>query len=189
MNVLTDPAVVATFASGLALLFALAGTHKLRAPGQFLTALANYAVLPPAGLALTGRLLPWVELAIAFGLMHPRIRPFAAIGSAGILALYGWVMARAMAQGREIGDCGCSLGQEPHPVQWALVWRNLVLALLAVLVAAISAMSTSSALVARELSTYDLLTIALAVAMASLLYALLNTLITNHYRQRAFRHD
>ena len=189
MNVVTDPAFVATVACGLALLFALAGTHKLRAPAQFRAALANYAVLPPAGLALAARLLPWVELAIALGLMHPRVRPFAAVGAAGVLALYGWVMAHAMARGREIGDCGCSLGHEAQPVQWALVWRNLVLVVMAVLVAGSSATPAASALAARDLSAYDLLTIALAVAMASLLYALLNTLITNHYRQRAFRHD
>jgi hypothetical protein len=186
MHLIADPALVVTVAAALALLFSLSGSHKLRAPAMFRAALDRYALLSPAGNAIAVLLVPAVELGIALGLMHPQTRPIAAIAAAGVLVLYGLVMARAMWRGQDIMDCGCSLGPATHPVQWPLVWRNALLAACALLLALPFELELAPA---RELSAYDVLTIGLAVVMASLLYTLSNTLIANHHRQPEFRHD
>jgi hypothetical protein len=112
----------------LAALFAHAAIHKLLDRTQFLQHLAAYRVAPRW--QITAQLgLPLAELATAALLLSP----WRALGCAGavlLLTAYGVAMAVHLRAGRRL-DCGC--GGAPLPLHWALVLRNLGLALLAVL--------------------------------------------------------
>lgn len=188
MNLITDPATGATLACALSLLFALAGAHKLRAPDEFRETLAAYAILPVALNGIATRLLPLLEITTAIALLYPQWRPYAACEAAMLLGLYAMVIGITMASGRRIADCGCSFGEDKQAVQWALVWRNLLLALFALGLALIELTHHREPNL-RALSSYDLFTIVLGVMVASAIYSVANTLIANHYRLQELLHD
>lgn len=196
MLIFADPTLVATLSGAYALLFAVAGAHKLYQPARFRAALAAYRIVPVPMQAILARLLPWLEMVTAIGLLSGLIpasvtasvfscaHAVAALVAAALLAIYGLAMAVSLARGESIDDCGCQLGREAHPVQWALVWRNLSLALLAAFLCAMITVEPT-----RALSAFDYLTVLLATMMAGLLYAVANMLVANHARQRDLIHD
>lgn len=188
MNLLTDPVISATLACALSLLLALAGAHKLRAPDEFRATLEAYAILPVGSTGIATRLLPLFELAIAIALLHPQWRAHAACGAAALLGGYTLVVGIAMANGRRIADCGCSFGTEKQAVQWALVWRNLFLALIATGLTFIE-LTIQQETGLRALTAYDLFTILLSVMFVSAIYSVTNILIANHYRLQELLHD
>ncbi len=187
MNLVADPAIRAMLACALSLLFSLVAAHKLFAPVAFRTTLAAYAILPNNVNAIVARLLPWLEICIALALLHPQSRFYAAFAAALLLGVYGAAIGVALMGGRAIADCGCSFGDDRQAIQWALVWRNLLLALIALGLAFIE-MTLQRQPNLRTLSAYDMFTIVLGMLVAGVMYALTNILIANHYRlQELFR--
>jgi len=162
-QLLADPAVQIALRIGLALLFARAAWHKLRAPGQFRAALAGYRMLPDRAVPLAATAIATAELGTAVGLALPgRASPAPLLG-AGLLLLYATAIGVAWLRGERELDCGCGPPDARRPIGPELVARNLVLAGSC----AIAALPMGE----RTLLWLDHLSIAAAVAVASALYA------------------
>ena len=74
-----DPIFIIASALAVAVLLASAATHKLRAPGRFAKQLADYQLLPETLVRPIGRVIPLLELVIAFALLVPFSRAIAAV--------------------------------------------------------------------------------------------------------------
>ena len=69
-----DPIFIIASALAIAVLLASAATHKLRAPARFARQLADYQLLPEALTRPGARVIPLLELVIAFALLVPANR-------------------------------------------------------------------------------------------------------------------
>jgi hypothetical protein len=166
MNALlmVDPLIALTAACCIAALLLHAAWAKLGDRDLFHQHLAAYGTPEALQPALVWA-LPLVEAAAALGLVTPW-RGLAALAAAGLLALYGAAMAWHLAHGRVL-DCGC--GGEPLRLSIALVLRNAVL----VLIALVAALPTEP----RALGLADGAVAAAAVALSALLLAAFNQLL------------
>lgn len=158
-----DLIFVITAALVLAVILASAASHKLRARAHFATQLENYQLLPRALVRPIARLLPWIEVTLAFALLVPAARHIAALGAAALLASYAVAIAINLWRGRRDIDCGCSGPQQDQPIRPLLLARNAILVSLA-LVASLPPMS-------RSLGMFDAFVVIAASAVALLIYA------------------
>lgn len=152
-----DPLLGWIAAAALATLFAHAALIKLLDRPLFEQHLAAYRV--GQGTGLLAWLVPAAEALTAALLLSPA-RGFGAALAAVLLLGYAGVMAWHRAQGRDL-DCGC--GGEPMSVSWALVLRNLLLTLVAVL--------AWQPVSARAMGWADFGVVVGATLLATLLYA------------------
>lgn len=166
-----DPLFGWIAAAGLAVLFAHAALAKALDRPLFAQHLAAYG-LAGRRLAMAASALPVIEAATAVLLLTPW-RATGALLAGGLLLAYAAAMALHRARGRTL-DCGC--GGAPLPVSWALVLRNLLLAMLAGV-----AMLPAAA---RAMGVADFLVVAAAVVLGSLLYAALNQLLRHRAAPR-----
>jgi hypothetical protein len=125
----TDPVAVGAVVGALALVLFAAAWHKVAQAEVFAAALQAYELIPVGAVLAVGRALPVVEAAIGIGMLVPLTRQPALIGFAALMLLYAGAMGMNLLRGRRQIDCGC--GGESHPLSWALVLRNAVLAALA----------------------------------------------------------
>jgi hypothetical protein len=172
-----DPLVMWLAAAWLAVLFAHAAVAKLVDRPLFEQHIAAYHV-PFALLPLAVWAVPLAELAAAALLLSPW-RSLGALLAAGLLLTYAGAMAVHKLQGRAL-DCGC--GGEPLPVSWALVGRNVALALLAPMAAGSGAIAE-----ARALGLGDFAVVAASLPVAALLYAAFNQLLRHQVGERMRR--
>lgn len=128
----TDPVAVGAVVGALALVLFAAAWHKVTQAEVFAAALQAYELVPVGAVIGLGRALPVVEAAIGIGMLVPLTRPPALIAFAALMLLYAGAMGVNLLRGRRQIDCGC--GGESHPLSWALVLRNAVLAALALAV-------------------------------------------------------
>ena len=165
-----DPLITIVIATSLAILFLLAARHKLSDPLRFEAQLAAYRLLPDVFITPIARSLPWLEIAVAIGMLFATTRPFAGLLAATLLTVYALAMAINIQRGRSKIDCGC--GDTPQPLSPWLLLRNAILAsgALLMLVPAIP----------RSLGVLDMLFAALFVATFLLSYVLLEYLSRNH---------
>lgn len=110
----------------LALLFANAGTHKLRERQRFQAQLAEYRLLPAGLIALAATLLAVLELTVAVSLVIPATRALAGMVAAALLVGYAVAIAINLIRGRSYIDCGC--GDTPQMLSGWLLLRNAMLA-------------------------------------------------------------
>jgi hypothetical protein len=164
-----DPAVHLVLRAALALLFIWAAAHKLRGVTAFRAALADYALLPRRWLGPAAALLIAAELSVAAGLWLRGADIAAAAVGAGLLAIYAGAIAVNLQRGRRDIDCGCMGVAGRQPLSSALVGRNLVLAVVALLCTLPTA--------PRELTWVDGLTIVAGVVTLALLYAAVDGLL------------
>ena len=158
-----DPVVCGAGRLFLALLFLHAGLHKLRDRRRFRAALADYRLLPAAATGPLATGLASAELALAVALCLP-VGGAAAVVAAALLCVYSAAMGINLLRGRREIDCGCA-GPTRRPLGAGLLLRNAGL----IGVALVCAVPTSG----RPLLWLDALTLAAAVAVATLLYAAL----------------
>jgi len=164
-----DPAAGIPLLAALALLFASAAWHKLRALPQFRAVLVAYRVLPAAVSGRVAWIVPLLELAVAAALAWPATRPAATAAGAALLVAYAGGIALNLARGRRDLDCGCAGPGDRRPIALWMVARNLLLAACL----GIAAVPWSP----RALVAVDILTIGGALAVAVLLYAALDRLL------------
>jgi hypothetical protein len=130
-----DPLVLSFGQSLLALLFAVAAIGKLRAGEEFVGVVRNFRLLPGALTRPFALGLPWLEAAVAAGLLAaPALPPaarLAALAAAGLLLLFLLAIAVNLRRGRREIDCGCFRDGLRQPLSWWLVARNALLAGLA----------------------------------------------------------
>ena len=165
-----DPVFVLTLALLLAVLLGHAAWSKLTARRDFAAVLAAYDVLPAALNGLLSVALPVAEAGIAAALLVHSLRPLAGAAAAVLFVVYGTAIAVNRARGRRALDCGCAGPGERRPIAAWMVWRNLVLAAAAALVA----LGGTD----RPLAIADALTVLGAVTGFALLYLALDRLLT-----------
>ncbi|MGE8063633.1 MauE/DoxX family redox-associated membrane protein [Pseudomonas sp. NPDC089569] len=167
----SDPIFIIASAIAIAVLLASAATHKVRAPGRFARQLADYQLLPEALVRPTARLVPLLELAIAFALLVPVTRGWAALSAASLLALYAAAMGINLWRGRRDIDCGCAGPDQAQPLRPVLLLRNSVLVALALL--------ASVAPVVRDMTVFDGFVTLACATVALLIYAAADGLMAN----------
>ena len=166
-----DPIFIIASALAIAVLLASAATHKLRAPARFSKQLADYQLLPEALVRPSARVIPVLELAIAFALLVPVSRPWAALTAASLIALYAAAIGINLWRGRRDIDCGCAGPDQAQPLRPVLLLRNSVLVGLALL--------ASVAPIVRDLNVFDGFVTLFASAVALLIYAAADGLLAN----------
>ncbi|MBF4559813.1 methylamine utilization protein MauE [Pseudomonas sp. p50] len=166
-----DPIFIIASALAIAVLLASAATHKLRAPARFAKQLADYQLLPEALVRPSARVIPAVELAIAFALLVPVSRSWAALTAASLIALYAAAIGINLWRGRRDIDCGCAGPDQAQPLRPVLLLRNSVLVGLALL--------ASVAPIVRDLNVFDGFVTLFASAVALLIYAAADGLLAN----------
>jgi hypothetical protein len=166
-----DPVLGIALRASLALLFAAAAWHKLRAPHRFRATLADYALLPERALGGVARGLAALEALLCPGLLWPGSARAASAAAAGLLCVYGAAIAINLARGRRHVACGCLGPSAEQPLHAGLVARNGVLAA-AALLAALPAGP-------RALTVLDAATVAGAAAALCLLYLATDALLAS----------
>jgi len=167
----SDPIFIIASAIAIAVLLASAATHKVRAPARFARQLADYQLLPDSLVRPVARLVPLLELAIAFALLVPVSRGWAALSAASLLALYAAAIGINLWRGRADIDCGCAGPDQAQPLRPVLLLRNSVLVVLALL--------ASVAPIARDMTVFDGFVTVAAAAVALLIYAAADGLLAN----------
>ena len=158
-----DPVPATILRLSLAALWLGAASHKLADPRGFEQALEAYDIAPRAALPLLGPLLPFLELALAAGLLITPTRPAAAVLGALVLAVYGAAIALNLYRGRRGLDCGCMGFGTQSRISSALVWRNAL--------AAVASLSAGLLPRADRVSSWmDTWTIIAGTAVVALLY-------------------
>jgi uncharacterized membrane protein YphA (DoxX/SURF4 family) len=114
---------------GLGGVFVVAGYIKLRNPFLFEMAVDAYRILPPRGVIIVARSLPWLEVALGLllilGWKLRYLSSFAALLTGGFVG----VMAYTYSRGVE-ANCGCfGFGEKISPLTLARDSLFLVLAL------------------------------------------------------------
>lgn len=170
MSIEWDPTLAIIGRGALALLFVVAGTHKLRDLSGFRAAVRRYDIIPSAwgGQAAFG--LAALELIVGAGLVLPVIGRFFALGAGCILALYTLAVSIALYRGRRI-DCGCGGPAGRLTVSNGLVARNVML----VLVAVLCMLPAGN----RVLTWLDGVTVAAGISALALLYVAADTALAN----------
>jgi hypothetical protein len=166
-----DPIFIIASAIAIAVLLASAATHKVRAPARFAKQLADYQLLPEALVRPVARVIPAVELVIAFALLVPVSRYWAALVAAGLITLYAAAIGINLWRGRRDIDCGCAGPDQAQPLRPVLLLRNSALVGLALL--------TSVSPVVRDLDFFDGFVTVAASSVALLIYAAADGLLAN----------
>lgn len=148
------------------LVFLLAAAQKAMHWRVLPGVIANYRLLPRWMVGPVAALLAPAEMILAILLLSAQARPWPALAAMAFLALFAAAMAINIERGRDHIDCGCGESFLRQTLNWALVARNCLLAVLLVPSLAMAAPMTIS--------------LALSAAAAGLglflLYLLLNIL-------------
>lgn len=181
MNAAHDPVVSMLFSGFFALLFGIAATHKILSWQLFRQQVADYRVLPKPLVAPAAVLLPGIEALLALGWLDAGSRMAAAGVTALLLAGYGAAMAWNLAQGRDLIDCGCGGTDGSQVIRPALVVRNLVLAVLAAVLALSGWLDAAPS---RAVGWVDWLSVLGGALVLTGVYAAVNQVLANLPPQR-----
>nr|WP_298249319.1 MauE/DoxX family redox-associated membrane protein [uncultured Halomonas sp.] len=163
----------------LAVILLSAAMHKLRAPQRFRRQLDDYALLPRGSLGVAARMMPAVEIALATLLLIPALRVVGALGTALLLSGYAGAITINLWRGRSDIDCGCSGPGMERPLSSALLWRNGLLVLMALL----AALPTHS----HPLGGFDLFLILACSLVGLMIYTSAEGLLANRPRLNALQ--
>jgi hypothetical protein len=170
-----DPLLVWIALACIATLLAHAAAAKLADRALFEQHLAAYGV-PHTLLGSAAFALPAFETVAALSLFTPW-RPAGAALAVSLLVVYALAMARSLVRGKPL-DCGC--GGEPLTVSWALVARNALLTVVALVAGA--------AMTPRAMGVADFFVVAGALLLATLLYAALHQVLRHRAAPAAHAH-
>ena len=167
MNI--DPVVFNIVNVCLSILFLSSGLQKLLNRQAFATILDQYALLPAIILTPATVIIPCLEMACALALLSPGLHQLAVAGIVVLLLVYAVAMSLNVRRGNVNIDCGCSFGVSQQTISMALVWRNSLLAIIA--------LSLFAPLGNREIGLFDYGVVVLGIIQFSLLYLIANTLM------------
>lgn len=117
----------------IALVFAGAAIGKLTAWSELPGVVQNFRVLPHPLILPVAVVLPLLEIAITVGMLIKDTRSLAAASAALLFAVFGVALAINLSRGRRHIDCGCFRSDLKQPVSIAVILRNTLLALCALL--------------------------------------------------------
>ncbi len=108
-----------------------AGASKLIDPAAFAAAIINYKLVSPLVAGVVAVYLPWLELAVAFGLFVRRTRRAAWCLALLILAGFTLLLLVTVARGIDV-SCGCFGGGagQGTTAGWAVLRNGVLIALL-----------------------------------------------------------
>ena len=141
----------------VAAVFVLAARHKLLNRLEFRGIVAQYRLVPDSTSALLGLVIPLTEIAAAVALLVAPL--IGAVLAALLLCLYAGAIAVNLVRGRQHIDCGC--GGESTPLSYALVGRNLFMAMMLMLVGFVE-----TSVMPRALSAMGVYGVSLACSFA-----------------------
>jgi hypothetical protein len=130
MFILAHPDAVIAIRILVALVFLSAALGKMRNWRIFRGVVANYRLLPQGLVGPVTYALPPLEAAIGATLATGLLAPWAESAAAVLLSAFAVAIGINLLRGRRHIDCGCFQGTLRQPLRWALVSRNVLLALL-----------------------------------------------------------
>ena len=133
MAALTHELLAAASVAGrtcVGLVFALAAVQKAMHWRVLPGVIANYRLFPRFMVVPAAVLLPAVEAILAILLLSGRVSPWPALAAMALLMLFAVAMAINLRRGRDDIDCGCGETFLRQTLNWTLVLRNALLALL-----------------------------------------------------------
>lgn len=172
-----DPVVGVLIVGCIAILLASAGAHKLRDLRRFDEIFAAYGVMPAITKLRLSRLLPFLEIGLAAGMLINVSRPYAGVAVIALMLAYAAAIAINLRRGRRDLACGCGGPDDRRTIAPWMVWRNIVVSAAAV----ISLFPWST----RPLSPMDGVTIIFGLMTVSLLYLCVDLLLGNVARRTA----
>jgi uncharacterized membrane protein YphA (DoxX/SURF4 family) len=113
-------------------IFLIAGIVKLKSgSSQFLSAIMGYELVPKFVAAVLASLLPWLEVVVGGLLILGLWSQFSVVAGVILLLIFSSGIAISLLRDKD-NDCGCF--RTVTPVQWRLIYRNLILLGLLILV-------------------------------------------------------
>jgi uncharacterized membrane protein YphA (DoxX/SURF4 family) len=101
------------------------GWIKIRhGPNRLLESILGYDLIPHGVAVIVARWLPWVEILSGLMLIVGFMSQLAALLVFGLFLLYTAAITASLIRGKN-NDCGCFASLTP--VQWRLVYRNIIL--------------------------------------------------------------
>lgn len=175
-----DPLLLRLIAMLFALLLITAAAHKLGDLLRFQGILRDYRILPEQLIGVVSLLVPCAEVLLGFGWVFLWRIDLVSAMTAALLTAYAIAMGINLMRGRTYIDCGCGFSSSRTKTgnsgiqqlsSW-LVYRNLVLIVLAV----IASTGTSS----RSFGALDYFSIIAATLALVFAYGAFNQLLVNH---------
>lgn len=112
---------------GVAAVFITAALPKIQAPDAFAESVQAFRWLGPTGSAWVALLLPWLELALGWGLITRWLRQISGYGILLLLLLFIALHLSAWSRGLNL-DCGCfGHSDGPQTGYLSALLRNLAL--------------------------------------------------------------
>jgi hypothetical protein len=114
-----------------------AGALKLPVPAEFAKVIAGFKLLPRAFHRPIAYVLPVLEcmvgaaVLLSIGSSYERITRWVSVPASAIFVMFGMAVGINLLRGRRDISCGCFGIRESDKISWELVWRNLLLATLA----------------------------------------------------------
>ena len=176
-HMMLDPVVGVLIVGCIAILLASAGAHKLRDPRRFDEIFAAYGVIPGIAKLRLSRLLPFLEIGLAAGMLINASRPLVGVVVIALMLTYAAAIEINLRRGRRDLACGCGGPDDRRPIASWMVWRNIVVSA----AVAISLFPWS----ARPLVPMDGVTIVFGVITVSLLYLCVDLLLGDVARRTA----
>lgn len=150
-------------AISLAGLFGWSLNHKLRSFDVFRQSLEDYRLAPKGASTALSMTIILAEVACLVALAFATA--YGLLVSAAILLLYAGAMAANLMRGRRHIDCGCyAPGAKRSTISWTMVWRNAVVAVLAL------AASGAATIAPPVVAWLDIVSVAGCAAALVLLY-------------------
>ncbi|HEY6482135.1 MAG TPA: MauE/DoxX family redox-associated membrane protein [Steroidobacteraceae bacterium] len=178
-KLMLDPAIGTLIVLCLALLFAGAGSHKLRDLPQFSAIFAAYELLPQLARPQLAVLVPLLECLLACGLLVRRTRTPAVVAAMLLLLGYAAAIGINLRRGRSDLACGCGGFDARRVIAPWMLWRNVLL--VAVLGLVLLPWS------ARALEWLDAVTVGCGTVTCGLVYLCLDRLLGQSARSSALR--
>ena len=126
-----DPLVQLTIALSLAALLAASAAHKMRAWRELPQVVRNYRLVPDAFAFAVAGTVPCAEALAAAALLFPPARQAGGGAAAALLVTYAVAIGINLRRGRTSVDCGCFGSRPGQGIAAWMVWRNLLIAALA----------------------------------------------------------
>jgi hypothetical protein len=133
MYSLVDRVIVLVCQVDLGLLFSISAFSKVTALDEFVEVVRNYLILPRSMVLPIAYSVPLLEASIAGAILFPPTRLYASFGAVILIVMFTVAMAITLMRGRYQIDCGCFGPWLKQSITWAMVFRNGVLALMAIM--------------------------------------------------------
>ena len=163
----------------VAIIFLVGAWQKLRDLMAFEIAIEAYELIPTVLVRPLAIALPLLEITAAITLVIVLTRPLGAALALVVLAMVTGAVAINLLRGRTDVGCGCGGLEDEQTLSWALVMRNMLLAIFVV--------SSFAGAALRALTWLDYFSIAAGAVCFYGLYLLANQLIANQPRLLGLR--